>query len=202
MQFNTSPNEPSAKAEVNPYFSSRRPYDVPYLLPQYIPPAPPRAPALAQSGPPRRSSTPGDDGMQTVEHVITNGYFATPDGDPATALIGDKKRTTWLGLDDAIGQLRLRYEIYERNLYDITRAECAATNALHEWHAERGWPSDKQLDNLQKTLQGLYSQRRDERLSLWKDSSRLRQTLPEWVQQYLSAVRKVDLLDDGRGDGP
>ncbi len=192
MQFNTSSNTPTAEANDKAYFFSRRSYGTPYLMAQYLAP-PLQEPAPAPSYAARSATSDGR--VQTVEDVITNGYFATPDDDPSLAIIGDRRRATWLGLDDAIRQLRLRYEIYERNLDDIGQAECDAANALHTWRAERGWPSDRQLDNLQRTLQALDGQRREERLSLWKDTSRLRQTLPEWVQRYLSAVRKKDLLD-------
>lgn len=139
-------------------------------------------------------------GTQTIAHIVTQGYFSIPNNDPVTAVVSDKKDVTWLGLDDVISQLRQRHEIYERTFYELELAKCAATNALHDWEAERGQPSGQQLDNLHRTLQGLYLQQREERLHLWRDTSRLRQALPEWAQQYAAAVRKVDLLNDARGD--
>jgi hypothetical protein len=156
-----------------------------------------QAPARSPNPAPHRQHHPD---TQTIAHIVTQGYFSIPNNDPVTAMVSDKKYVTWLGLDDVISQLRRRYEIYERTFYELELAKCAATNALHDWEAERGQPSDRQLDNLQHALQGLYLQQREERLHLWRDTSRLRQALPEWAQQYAAAVRKVDLLERARGD--
>jgi hypothetical protein len=137
---------------------------------------------------------------QTVEDLIARGYLAIPTGDPVTAVLTDKRATSWLGLDDAIRQIRARYELYARNMNGILYSTAAASNALHTWKAERGWYSERQLDNQHKTLQNLYAQEREERVSLWRDIARVRATLPEVVQQYLAAHRKLSLLDDTRGD--
>lgn len=164
-------------------------YDIPRPTTPSLQPAPP--------GPPRslNSTLP-----ETVDDVIHRGYLAIPTGDPVTAILTDKQHTTWLGLDDTIRQIRHRYEIYQRNLRDILYATCAATNAMHAWKAERGHPSDRQVDNLHKTLQGLDLQQREERLSLWKDITRLRTTLPEVARDYLAAARKIAALQDDPGD--
>lgn len=140
--------------------------------------------------------------VQTIEDVITRGYLTVSQSDPAAAILTDRRETAWLGLDDTITQVRARYEIYGRNLRDILYATAAATNALHTWEAERGWPSDRQLDNLHKTLQNLYSQERDERVTLWRDVARLRSQLPEAAQTYLTAQRKLQLLDLPGGEAP
>ena len=142
----------------------------------------------------------GRQDAQTIAHIVNQGYFSVPQSDPATAVVTDKQEVTWLGLDDVISQLRRRYEIYTRTFCELEQAKCAATNAMHDWKAEHGQPSGQQLDNLQRTLQGLYLQQREERLHLWRDTSRLRQALPVWAQQYLAALRKVDLLYSARGD--
>ena len=140
--------------------------------------------------------------IQTVEDVIARGYLAIPTGDPVTAVLTDKRDTSWLGLDDAIRQIRARYELYARNMNGILYSTAAATNALHTWKAERGWYNERQLDNQQRTLQNLYAQEREERISLWRDLARVRATLPEVVQQYLAAHRKLSLLDDTGGEDP
>ena len=41
-----------------------------------------------------------DDVPQTVEHLIEQGYFAAPLGEPVTSILYDKKHISWLGLDD------------------------------------------------------------------------------------------------------
>jgi hypothetical protein len=42
---------------------------------------------------------PRNEGPQTVEQVIEQGYFAVPNSQPEIAIIDDKKCTAWLGLD-------------------------------------------------------------------------------------------------------
>ena len=68
----------------------------------------------------------------TVEQIIERGYLAVPKGDPVTALVSDKTHTSWLGLDDIIGQVRHRYEIYEQSIVQIELAKCAAANAIYQ----------------------------------------------------------------------
>ena len=145
--------------------------------------------------------TPPNDGPQTVEQVIEQGYFAVPNSEPEIAIIHDKKRTAWLGLDDVIAQIRHREDIYVQNLYEIELAKCDAINALFMWEAQNGWPaSAKEQYTVGKRLQALYADQRAERVTAWKDISRLKQSLPEVAQQYLAAFRKVSILEDTKGD--
>ena len=138
----------------------------------------------------------------TVEQVIAQGYFAAPRGRPETSIITDKEHTSWLGLDDIIGQIRQRYDIFEQNLYEIELAKCDALTAFYSREATVGFvpANGKEFYSLNKNLQGLYQQQREERTSLWQDVSRLKQTLPETAQQYLSHYRKISLLTDDKGD--
>jgi len=141
---------------------------------------------------------------QTVEQIITNGYFSAPSGDPVTAAISDRKHTSWLGLHDVIGQIRQRYEIYAKNIYEIELAKCEAINVFFI-HADRNRPTppdDRIYYSLNKNIQRLYQDQRKERVDLWRDISRLRQSLPETAQQYLTAYRKVSILGDYKGEGP
>ena len=143
-------------------------------------------------------------GPQTVEQIIAHGYFAIPGGDPETALISDRKHTSWLGLEDAIRQIRERYQLCERNLYDIELGKCAAITSLFTLEAERGSiPADsRELYGLSKLLQRFYQEQREERVTLWQDIARVRQTVPELAQLYLSAYRKMEILEDKDGDAP
>ena len=144
------------------------------------------------------------DQPQTVEQIIQHGYFPIPRADPVTAIITDKKHTSRLGLDDVIGQIRQRYEIYEQNLYQIELSKCAATNAIyrHEAYCGPASASSKQHYAKHKAIQGLYEQERLERVNLWKDVSRLRLLLPENAQSYLAAYRKSSVLKDDGGEFP
>jgi len=140
----------------------------------------------------------------TVEDIINNGYFPIPKSEPETAIISDKKHTTGLGLGDIISQVRRRYEIYERNIYQIELGKCYTISSQLAVESSRGGVcmSSKEAYSLNKSLRELYEQQRDERVRLWQDISRLKQSLPEQAQQYLAAYRKVSILEDDRGDSP
>ena len=147
------------------------------------------------------AARPQNDGPQTVEQVIYQGHLYVPRSEPEIAIIHDKKRTAWLGLDDVIAQVRQRYDVFQQNIYEIEQAKCDAVNALFAWEARYGWPANsKQEYVLGKRLQELYADQRAERVSAWRDISRLKQNIPEAVQKYLSAFRKLTVLEDTRGD--
>ena len=147
------------------------------------------------------SSQPG--GM-TVEDIINKGYFPIPKAEPETAIISDKKQTSSLGLGGIINQVRQRYEIYDRNIYQIELGKCYTISSQLAIESSRGGVcmNSKEAYSLNKSLRELYEQERDERVRLWQDISRLKQSLPEQAQQYLASYRKVSILDDGRGDKP
>jgi hypothetical protein len=138
--------------------------------------------------------------MQTVEDVIQRGYLSIPKSELETAIISDRKNTSWLGLDDLIGQIRNRYQVYERNIYELEVAKCATINCLFEHQAYHG-PADSKVEYaVNKRLDGLYSEQREERVNLWRDVSRIKLLVPELAQAYLSAYRKVSILEDDKGD--
>ncbi|MCO6438582.1 MAG: hypothetical protein J5J06_15935 [Phycisphaerae bacterium] len=140
-----------------------------------------------------------DDGPQTVEQLVEQGYFAAPKVEAEMAILHDKKHTSWLGLDDILTQVRHRRHIYEKNMTDIEWAKCYAFNELVRGG---GTPSDERYGVYKRRLQDLHAEQRAERAALWRDVSRLRQQLPESAQQYLSASRKLDIIGDTDGDAP
>ncbi len=139
---------------------------------------------------------------QTVEDIVAHGYLAIPSSEPEFAMISDKADTSWLGLDDLIGQVRQRHAIYQSNLYEIEQAKCYAITHLLAMEAERGGmpANSRETESLTKQLQELYQDQRTEKVCFWQDVSRLRLQLPENAQQYLSAYRKVSILEDDEGD--
>ena len=139
---------------------------------------------------------------QTVDQVIRRGYLAIPKSDPEIAIISDKKDTSWLGLDDVIGQIRRRYELYDKNIYEIEIGKCYLISSAHAIESARGGVilNSKEKYGLSKSISELYQQQRDERVNLWRDVSRLRLQLPENAQQYLSAYRKISILENEQGD--
>ena len=133
---------------------------------------------------------------QTVDDVIRRGYMAINDSEPETAVISDKKDTSRLALNDIIDQVKDRYRIYEQNTHDIEVSKCSAINSFYSHEAYHG-PVDSKIEySMNKRLDKLYNEQREERVNLWRDVSKLRQQLPETAQQYLSAYRKVSILED------
>ncbi len=136
----------------------------------------------------------------TVEQIIANGYFAVAKNDPVEAIISDRRQTAWLGLDDIISQIRHRYEVYQRNTYEIEISKCSTINSFYAHEAYHGPPDSRIEYSVNKRMDKLYEGQRDERINLWRDISRLKLQLPETAQQYLSAYRKVSILEDKEGD--
>ena len=133
---------------------------------------------------------------QTVEQVILNGYFSVPAIQSDVPQLVDKHHVSWLGLDDVIGQIQHRRELYQENMNMIDQSICEAHNGLHRQVASQGRPADnRQQYSVQMQVLNLYEQQRAERVNLWRDEIRLRQSLPEQVQQYLSAYRKRSILN-------
>jgi len=105
-------------------------------------------------------------------------------------------------LDDVIGQIRRRYEVYDRNVYEIELGKCYLISSAYAIESARGGVTlnSKEMYGLNKSLSEFYQQQRNERVNLWRDVSRLRLQLPENAQQYLSAYRKVSILESDEGD--
>ena len=135
---------------------------------------------------------------QTVEDIILRGYFAIPKSDPELALISDKTHTSKIGLDDIIGQIRDRYVIYEKNMYQIEMSKCYAVSSQLAVESSRGGigTTSQEAYGLTKTIGELYLQQCEERRHLWADISKLKQALPEQAQSYLSSYRKMSILQE------
>jgi hypothetical protein len=84
-------------------------------------------------------------------------------------------------LDDVIGQIRRRYELYDKNIYEIEIGKCYLISSAHAIESARGGVilNSKEKYGLSKSISELYQQQRDERVNLWRDVSRLRLQLPE-----------------------
>ena len=139
---------------------------------------------------------------QTVEDIVRSGYFAIPKSEPETAIISDKKQTSALGLGDIISQVRQRHLVYEKNIHEIEIGICYAISSALAIESERGGVAlnSKEMYGLNKNIQEFYQEQRNERTKLWQDISRLKLALPEQAQQYLSAYRKVSILEDLESD--
>ena len=138
----------------------------------------------------------------TVEDIIKQGYFAIPESEPEIAIISDKNHTSRLGLSDIIEQIRGRYEIYEKNMYQIEMSKCYVVSSQLAVESARGGvrASSKEAYGLTKNIGELYLQQCEERRGLWADISKLKQALPEQAQSYLSCYRKLSILEDTAGE--
>jgi hypothetical protein len=198
------PNAPAMTGGYAPYFYASGLYRLHALPDGHAPHVPPsERPSLYDfTSDLVRKSRP--DHPQTVEDVIRRGYLSVPQAEPESAAISDKAETSWLGLDDIIGQVRHRHDIYRQNLYEIELAKCYVMSSHFGMLAERGnVPADsRETYSLTKRLSELYENQRDERVRFWQDVSRLRQSLPEVARYYLGAYRKLSILKDEDGDGP
>lgn len=140
-----------------------------------------------------------DDGPQTVEDLVREGFFAVPDHEPETAVLFDRRHTSWMALDDVLGQIKQREEIYKKNMLDIQWSQCYAFNEL----ARNANPATEEAYAVyEKRMHDLRAEQRAERVTFWRDVSRIRERLPESAQQYLSAFRKLQILGDEGGDQP
>jgi len=134
-----------------------------------------------------------DQGPQTVEQILYHGYLSVPKMAPETAIFSDKKQTSWLGLDDILTQIKHREQIYYHNMTDLKWSQCYAFNEM----AKGGWPATDEKELLyNRRMQDIAAQERLERTAFWRDVSRLRQQIPESVQNYLSVSRKMQILDE------
>ena len=141
-------------------------------------------------------------GPQTVEEVVRRGYFAIEAVPPETAPLADRRTTAWLALEDLVRQVQTRVAIYHQNSLDIEQAKCRATNDMLGIEAQYGGPaSPEQQYQTGKRVQELYSEQRAERTSLWRDVSRIRESVPVSLREYLGARRKLEILSDDDAGG-
>jgi hypothetical protein len=202
MYPTTVPNNPASRGGYVPYFYEaglylRGPQTVPLAATRREDQAYPVYDFSSDLLRPHRPYHP-----QTVEQVIARGYFAVPRSEAETAIISDRKQTSWLGLDDLISQIRGRYELHDRNIYEMKLAECSVVNSLFSVMADQGSkPADsREVYTVEKQLQKLHQEQREEHVNLWRDVSRLRLSIAELAQLYLSAYRKAYLLESIGGD--
>jgi hypothetical protein len=148
---------------------------------------------------PSASRAGTDSGRISLERILSDGRLSVPRAEPAEAMLIDRQRTQQLGLDDVITQIQWRYDLYRQHMDELQQTELTVLNAHHTWHDPWGIVDDRRDPELRRELDSVEQQRRAERLSLWRDLSRLRQAVPDWAERYLSAYRKVQLVKDGGG---
>jgi len=134
----------------------------------------------------------------SVDQIISDGYLMIPMADPVTAMLFDKQHATWLGVDDAVAQVSRRHDLYKQHLREILQHEADTLSAMLAFPKIRELVAPEIYQSVQKQLQDLSKQRREERTNFWRDVSRLRAGVPELLENYLVSHRKSSLFD---GDG-
>ena len=136
----------------------------------------------------------------TIDQIVDHGYLPVPAAEPVEAMIDDRHRVSGLGLEDCLAQMQRRYELYEQHMNALTYTRMRAINAAQSWFDVAGRLTKGADPELERTLRDLDQQQREERLSLWRDVSRLRQQMPEWVRAYLETHRRSHLIRRIGGD--
>lgn len=131
-----------------------------------------------------------------LEELLEHGRLPLSESDPVMAAISDRRMTSGLALDDGLAQIKSRIDIYRQHLDALHEAQSNARNAARSW-----WDWTYSVDagrnrELEQTLRDLDQNIHSERLALWRDVSRLRQALPAWAQEYLSAYRRDQILHE------
>ena len=135
-----------------------------------------------------------NDPRQSVDELIGDGRLMIPLGDSVTAMLTDRLHADWLNVDDTILQIQQRHSIYEQNVRELEQSRLSALNLMHSFpkFLERVSPGDYQV--VRRMLDDIDGQHRQERIQFWRDVSRLRQTLPTMVKDYLAGYRKIQLF--------
>ena len=123
--------------------------------------------------------------MKRFTHYVPDNLFA------------DKKRTCYLGLEDIISQIRKRYDIYESNVRVLEYSKIKLSENFYQWPQIHGFWPPGQKEMFSDQMNRLYQKQLDEKVSLWKDISKLKLMLPESLNDYLSIKRKSDIYDGG-----
>lgn len=175
--------EPNPPARSPSYLACPADGTEPYQLPH-------DAPNRAIEG----GGRPTPDPSRGLEAIVRAGKFHPPRSEPALAMITDRQYIAGLGLDDVIRQIRQRLDLYRLHMNGLTAEELSAREAAQSWFDPLNtWQRDPQFQAIMREID---QRRRGEQLACWRDLSRLRQSLPEWAQLYLTALRKTQILDD------
>jgi len=135
----------------------------------------------------------------TTDRIIRQGYLTVMPAEPIAAMTADRRAVSWMSLDDAIRQIRRRYAIYEQHTYEMQQGELTVRNAARNCWRPPGWLPEHDPE-VAPILRELELQQRQERVSLWRDVSNLRQAVPSAVRDYLDAVRTMGLLNGTGGE--
>lgn len=114
-------------------------------------------------------------------------------------LFADRRKTSYLALDNIVTQIRRRYEIYDSNIRVLEYSKIKLTEHFYQWPQQFGFWPPGQREMLSEQMNQLYQKQLDEKVSLWKDVSKLKLMLPQSLNDYLAIKRKSDIYNGGEG---
>jgi hypothetical protein len=114
------------------------------------------------------------------------------------------KDTSVLGewIEEIKGDIYARQYLAADVLRDLRDQSILAERELDKvshWHPGYNPSADKRRSDLERQLEHVRGQQREQKLSLWQDIGMLRKELRVLVREYRKAKRKQDLMQAGEG---
>ncbi|AQT68732.1 hypothetical protein STSP2_01904 [Anaerohalosphaera lusitana] len=131
---------------------------------------------------------------------IVSSPTTRPSENSEENIFADKQKTSYLALENIVAQIRKRYEIYDSNIRVLEYSKIKLKEHFYQWPQQLGlWPPGHK-EMLSEQMNQLYQKQLDEKVSLWKDVSKLKLMLPQSLNDYLSIKRKSDIYSGGVPD--
>jgi len=189
-QTQTRPPEMSPTHNLPPPYGAGAGYHLDSLIPYNVPiPASNYKPANQSGG--GRSYGLSD--------LIKADHLPVPNADPATAFIFDRLSVESFAVGDLVDRIRERVLLYRQHMDELQQSGLNAVAVRRDWrnpldnHPYLGDP------DLLQEIQRIDSEKRSERLTLWRDMNELRTKLPEQWLSYLTGYRRYALFS-GSGE--
>ena len=159
---------------------------------------------LASYGFPGVEPSTGQEGWPDSDETthldtLVESIDQTPADDPIANLFSDKKRFLEQSVGDTLETIYDRDTLMQNALDDIERQECKARERLFEvedWHSGVSTSIDKLRSEVRKEVASLKQQKRDERVSCWRDVTRTKTDLRELMGEWIRERQKSRWLSD------
>lgn len=128
---------------------------------------------------------------------LNGGNIRNPGLYDADDIFADKRKTSYLALEDIVTQIRRRYQIYDSNIRVLEYSKIKLREHFYQCPQQLGFWQPGQKEMLTEQMNQLYQKQLDEKVSLWKDVSKLKLMLPQSLNDYLTIKRKSDIYNGG-----
>jgi len=129
-----------------------------------------------------------------LSDLIKADHLPVPEADPTTAFISDRLSVESFAAGDLVDRIRERMSLYHQHMDELQQSGFNAVAVRRDWrnpldnHPYLGDP------DLLQEIQRIDSEKRSERLTLWRDMNDLRTKLPEQWLSYLTGYRRYALF--------